>query len=732
MARRDARTRWGKRAPTPTTAAAAPATVTAAPVSPALSRAVVGLAWLALLACVTAMTVFTMSNNDIWIHLKTGEYVLRNGWVPIKDPYSFTASDHDYVAHEWLAGVLFYLVYAPFGVTGLIVFKSAIVAAACAFLYGVARILGARFSVMLPAFAVLLYLGSARYIERPHVFSYLMAAVYLWLFFRYRDGGDRRWLYLMLPADVAWTNLHGGYVQGLAMVATFALGEGLNAARARLLGVGRDQALPPRDLLLLAALVPGCAAASLLNPYGYRALTFPFELTGLELFMQRIYEWQPPYHDVYNASTMYVLYLGWVGALWAAFFLRYREHRAPAWLRIGNGLLLAALAVIYLLLVVFWFQQPPVNWQPDVLARIMYVLLGLLCAFTAANLRSVDFTHAGLIALLYLMSLRHNRAVTDAAMGTFVTLTASASAVLDRRLAPGVGVAQKAADRSSPLGIALGAALLLAVATHATVYAYYFDFKGTARERGLGIAETMPTCAVDFIERVHLTGNAFVTYTDAALLIHRMHPEVKVNMDSRNDVYGEALYSEYLAALAGPEGMQAYLRNHRVDFFLLSYPRRIAKTFDQLESSGEWAPVYYDDAWFILARRTPETRALLEREAFRVLRPYELGAPEVTTANAPVLLEEVERTIRNCPKAVLGHFLRNDALRSLGRHEEAIAEGREVLARVPGNFYAYADLAESYAALGQRERAIEMLETALRLNPWFKPARDALRQLRGG
>ena len=102
-------------------------------------------------------------------------------------------------------------------------YSGTVVAAACAFLYGAGRIAGARLSVMLPAFAVLLYLGSARYIERPHVFSYLMAAVYLWLFFRYRDGGrERRWLYLMLPADVLWTNLHGGYVQGLAMVATFA------------------------------------------------------------------------------------------------------------------------------------------------------------------------------------------------------------------------------------------------------------------------------------------------------------------------------------------------------------------------------------------------------------------------------------------------------------------------------------------------------------------------------
>jgi len=97
---------------------------------PPLLRAV---GWFGLAACIAAMTVCKMSNNDIWIHLKTGEYVLAH-WVPHKDPYSFTAADHDYVAHEWLAAVFFHLVHAGFGVPGLIFAKALIVAATCALL----------------------------------------------------------------------------------------------------------------------------------------------------------------------------------------------------------------------------------------------------------------------------------------------------------------------------------------------------------------------------------------------------------------------------------------------------------------------------------------------------------------------------------------------------------------------------------------------------------------------
>ncbi|MGH7770220.1 MAG: tetratricopeptide repeat protein, partial [Candidatus Binatia bacterium] len=501
---------------------------------------------------------------------------------------------------------------------------------------------------------------------------------------------------------------------------------GLAAARARMLSANRERTLPARDLILLAALAPVCVAAALLNPYGVRMLTFPFELTGLDLFMQKVYEWKPPYDPAYNRSTMFVLYLAYVGALWTSFFLRYRDRRALAWLRAGNALLFGALAFVYALFAVFWFENPAAHWNPAVLARLLYTLLGLFFIFVVLNLRTVDFTHAGLVAFLYLLSLWHNRAVTDAAMGMFVTLTASASA-LGAVAARGTRV-----DRSKPLAVFLGAALLLAVAAHASYVGYYFDFRGKPRAKGFGVGADMPTCAVDFIERAGISGNAFVSYSDAAQLIHRMYPAVKVNMDSRNDVYGEALYREYLAALENPEAMQAYLRRYPVDFFFLTYKPRAPKIFAALEASGEWAPVYYDDARFVLVRRAPESEGLLGREAFRILRPYELGAREVDAGNAAELLGETERAIRNCPGAGLGYFMKGEALRVLGRLEEAAAATREALTRDPKNVPAYVRLAEDYAAMGKRDEAIAMLETAVGLNPRFTKAREFLEHLRRG
>src|SRR5262245_4548795 len=151
-------------------------------------------AGLALL--IASLTIFKMSNNDIWIHLTTGRQILETWHVPDKDPYSFTANDHDYVAHEWLSGVLFHLVYNAAGVNGLIFFKSAIIFATCAALWGACLFRRDDPLILFPCFSLMLFIGSARFLERPHIFSYLFEALYLLCYFGYREGGrNRRWLY---------------------------------------------------------------------------------------------------------------------------------------------------------------------------------------------------------------------------------------------------------------------------------------------------------------------------------------------------------------------------------------------------------------------------------------------------------------------------------------------------------------------------------------------------------
>ena len=96
-------------------------------------------ALLALLLLLLALTLTPITNNDLFIHLKTGETILKTGSVPRVDDYSALARGRPYIAHEWLAGVVFKLVQAAAGWNGLILLKALVGIAVAALLYAAAR-----------------------------------------------------------------------------------------------------------------------------------------------------------------------------------------------------------------------------------------------------------------------------------------------------------------------------------------------------------------------------------------------------------------------------------------------------------------------------------------------------------------------------------------------------------------------------------------------------------------
>jgi hypothetical protein len=624
----------------------------------------VALAVLSLAIAVTALTLtYRVGDTDTWVHMAIGEYTLAHGWPPIKEPSSFTAATHEFIAHEWLAGVLFALVYATGGVIGLIVSKFVLASTTYILVYQASRCLGARLSILLPSFACLLYIATDRVTERPHMFSTLLLAWYAWMFFRFRQGRlHHRWLYAMPSVQMLWTNLHGGHIQGLALVTCWALGEACMWARARSFGLGVEKALPGRDVLRLAALVPACAATCCLTPYGTRLLWFPFEMTSLEWVMATGGEWKPPSRESYFSPAFYS-YVVHLAALWTTFGAVQRDPACGG----ANRVLTVMFWLTWLGLVYGCLHDPSVPGIQAIRATCLYGLLGLFVLFTLVNVRTVDVTQAGVIVLFVGLSLRHARCLADAALGTFPLLTASA--LLEGRPQAAFRPAlQRRSDRSSVTAIILGACLLLGLSAHASIFSYIVDFRGFRWTPGIGLADA---CAVDFLVRHHqLKGHALVSFGAAPLLIYRMHPAVQVNIYAFDYVFGEDLWREYTDALRSPAAMRAYLRRYRIDFFVL-WPWSIAPAVvDDLQAHG-WVPVHYDDHTMILLPRRPDTEALIAHAGYWVINPTKdlLVTPE----NTSQVLEELTRMLRNCPRDRYAYTYQAHALRRLHRDAEAEA-----------------------------------------------------------
>ncbi|HEY3176959.1 MAG TPA: hypothetical protein VGK94_14490 [Candidatus Polarisedimenticolia bacterium] len=242
-------------------------------------RALVWAAGAVLLALVLAVGVNPLTNNDIWLHLTTGRLILERGAVPRVDEYSFTRAGAPYIAHEWLAQILFWEVFRAAGTTGLILLKPAALAAVATLVALASRKLGAGPAATFWAAALAVASMASHLFVRPHLLTFVMLAAATLMLVHLRDG-SRRALPALLALQVLWANLHGGFILGFGLA--FLMG-------AWVAGIGM-------------------ALVSLLNPQG--AGLFRFVLTFTDpIFRRRIREWSSPFDEPFAGSLHFWIYV---------------------------------------------------------------------------------------------------------------------------------------------------------------------------------------------------------------------------------------------------------------------------------------------------------------------------------------------------------------------------------------------------------------------------------------
>jgi hypothetical protein len=656
---------------------------------PRRAAAATTLAALALL--VVALDVTPITNNDLFLHLTTGRVVLQTGGVPRVDDYSALARGRPFTAHEWLAGVVFRLVERAAGLDALILFKTGVALLVAGLLYAAGRRLGAPPEVAVPALALVMILAASRFMERPHIFTFLMTAAWLLVLAR-RSSGLRGPLWLLPPLQILWANLHGAFLLGPAITGLAAGGALLDSLLAGQGGPvsgggghpgggARSAPLLRREAFRLGGLSAVLLGVSLINPYGADLLRFPFHLTGSP-FMEEIYEWLPPFGSAFASTYMARYYVAWSlfgAAVLAAAWWRAAARRAgPAGER----------------------SLPP--------GGIFQPLLFL--AFLA-------------------LSLRMNRNVSDFALATFPGVAAAAAFIGRGRRAMDVpgAPAEEPPPRRAPL-LLLEAALLAGLALWFATAGYAYG-PGRRRPFGLGLGATLPVAAADYLEDNRVQGNAFNSYGTGAYLVYRLYPAVRVGMDSRNDVYGTDLFREYSRALQDTTALDAMLRRLDATFILLDWPRQGAvQTAAAVRSLDSWWPVYFDDRAVIYLSRDGPRADLVERDGYALLDPSLFRPAALRPGAAPVALAEAERAVRASGGSYIARLMRSDALLALGRRDEAFAEEARILAEAPPLHHVYVHLGLMRLGLGDRPGAAARFRRALQLNPESEAALQGLRE----
>ncbi|MBX6316748.1 MAG: hypothetical protein IRY99_28120, partial [Isosphaeraceae bacterium] len=280
------------------------------------------------LGLIGGRTGFLNDPGTFW-HVRLGREILQTGQVPRVDELTYTRAGRPWVDQSWAFDAGLAWLVDRWGWSGA-------VAAAALLLAGIYGALARGLirdgaSPLVAAVVAILAagIGSIHFLVRPHLFTFAFVFWTLRACRIYHERGG--WTLWSVPlVEVAWANLHGGFLAGPLIVATAALGHALS---------GRWDRKRRRRLGGYAAVFVLTVLATFINPYGPGLYGHVFGLLVSSRVTDLITEYQP---SPFGRTETRVLEWVVLGLIALPVFSRNRPTRydlvhALVWLHLALG-----------------------------------------------------------------------------------------------------------------------------------------------------------------------------------------------------------------------------------------------------------------------------------------------------------------------------------------------------------------------------------------------------------
>jgi len=484
-----------------------------------------------------------MQNFDIWFHLRTGE-LIRSGFFPHVDVFSFTAAGKPWIAHEWGSEVIFSWLYDTFGVVGLITLRALIVSVTVAIFFKllVCNRINIPLSVLLTI--VVADVFRDRFLIRPQLFSFLLFMFVFYIYNEYRTNNRRRLLYLLPPLFILWINLHGGFLVGFILLGLCIAGETLDNLLIHKTFFSSDQS-KTNNLFFFSAL---SFVLCLLNPNTYRGLLYPF-LYGSRssMVLYSIAEWWPASWGHNELFFMLVLFLIGVIALSGA---PLKFHRL-------FPILFFALYTFQYNRIAPYFAVVSIAFTGDLFQDVLKEYYKKFTALFGKRIRTLleefsQYLSHRFNVLLQIEKTHRNH------LSLFFVLAIIVSVLLSGRL---------------------NKALIIGVSWN-----------------------RFPTGNIKVLKACKPEGNIFNQYRWGGILIHTF-PDRKVFIDGRMDVYRQQIATEYDTVLELRPGWRKILDRYNITHILVDKNSTIARFLADIDAT--WVLVSSDRNSDLFFKKSP-------------------------------------------------------------------------------------------------------------------------------
>ncbi len=230
---------------------------------------------------------FLLSDGDTGWHIRTGEWILAHGAVPKTDLFSFTKPHESWFAWEWGADVALAVVHQATGLSGVAFATVILLGLISALLFRLVRNACGN-DVLAFIFMSAAVCGSVtHWLARPHLFSWFFALGFSHALLA-AERGNKKPLFWLPFSMLLWTNLHGGFFIGIALLLASAAGATIQTLK-RNRNVTLDAYYSARPYLLCALV---CSAVTFINPYGWHLHQHIAAYLGDTRLLDNIQEYQ--------------------------------------------------------------------------------------------------------------------------------------------------------------------------------------------------------------------------------------------------------------------------------------------------------------------------------------------------------------------------------------------------------------------------------------------------------
>ncbi len=247
---------------------------------------------------------------DIWLHLKTGEYIVQHKSVPHADLYSASTHGIAWIDHSPLTQAIFYQGFKSGGPDRLISISCLVMFLAFFLLWLCVYKDRETFSLSIIVLALAVFASRTRFNIRPENFSVLFFCAYLFILSRRKNN---KWVFILPLLQLAWVNCHGFFMLGLFLIVLFIIAEWLKRRGGLPWEWSNGEPEGKNALRNLIAAFGLSALACLLNPNGLAGALYPLKIilnrVHPNILNNYIFELLPPWKLGYNRVFVYYLLL---------------------------------------------------------------------------------------------------------------------------------------------------------------------------------------------------------------------------------------------------------------------------------------------------------------------------------------------------------------------------------------------------------------------------------------